>query len=114
MSDTQRNFLIIIAVAVAAMFLSQVAAGLAITSMLISLLFLVLITVFLWQLFQRNRTTIASMRPVHRVVLLGSAVGIYILLLGQSFLAISPYGFFAGLAICILGLYWSWTNRWAR
>ena len=117
MSDTQRNFLIILVIAVAATFVSQLQTGLAVGSLLVSIAFLVLITIFLWQVFTRNQSTIAAMNPVHRFVLLASAVGAYILLLAGSFTRFSseqPYVFFGGLALCAFGGYWGWTNRHSR
>jgi predicted neutral ceramidase superfamily lipid hydrolase len=114
MSETQRNFLIVIGIAVAALFVTQVQSGLDIASLIVRILFLVMITVLLWQLFTRKRGDIAAMRPVHRFVLLASAVGAYVLLLAQGFVHISGYVFLLGLALCILGIYWAWTNRWAR
>jgi len=111
MTDGQRNIAIVFLIAVAAVLVNEVSAGIDLIGLLVSILFLVVITLALWQFFQRNRTTIAGMDPAKRFVLLASGVGLYVASLGLMFGLVGGYLFFGVLALSVLGMYWAWTSR---
>jgi hypothetical protein len=113
-SDTQRNFLVIIAIAViGGLFFSDAINSAAFSlNMLLSLIFMVLIGVAMWQWHKRNALRISAMEPTDRLILQVSGILLYANVLGGTFFpryaywgGIYTYGFFAVLALSILGIY---------
>lgn len=126
MTDSQRNLLILVALAVAGVIFSgafDLGAGIA--HLLLNIAFTVTLVWFLVILYQRNSGTIAAMPVAPRLVL--QVAGIFLLgmlltgLLRASFLP-WPFGwanvypgiFWPAMLLCVFGIWWSWQQRTSR
>lgn len=125
MNDSQRNFLILIAIAVLGVMFSGVFALTAGTiSMVVNLLFIAATVAFLIIQYQRNSGTIGLMKPRYRLQLQIS--GVVLLVVMITGLGVPPFFagwsgasglhtilFFGFLAASIYGLYNAWRNRYS-
>jgi hypothetical protein len=124
-SDSQRNFLILIAIAALGVMFSGVFALTAGTiSIIVSFLFIAATIAFLIIQYQRNSGTISLMKPRYRLQL--QASGIVLLIVIVTGLGVPPFlrgwsgisglhtiAFFGLLAASIYGLYHAWRNRYS-
>ncbi len=114
MSDTQRNFLILGAIALAGVLFSGAfgtGAGIAFT--VLNIAFAILIIWFVISLYQRNSGTIAQMPATPRLVLQSCGIAI-VALLATMFLGIPlvpPAMFWLLVFGCGFGIWWAWQQR---
>jgi len=124
MSDSQRNIIIVMAVAIAAVAFSSV-GGVAIgsASALINLLFTIAIIWFLGTLYTRHSGTIATMPATPRTVLrVAAAVLALVLLTGSFGFLPPPFGWAAGNSLlyfgsifaCGFAIWWAWQQRTSK
>lgn len=129
MTESQRNLLILIGIAVLGVVFSGafgLGAGAAMT--FLNIAFAVVIIWFLITLYQRNSGTIAAMQPTPRLVLQASgAVLLGVLITGMinvPFLP-PPFGwsnwggsytliFWGTVFACGFGIWWAWQQRSTR
>lgn len=126
MSDTQRNLLILLAVAVAGVIFSgafNLGAGVA--GLLLNIAFTVLLVWFLVVMYQRHSGTIATMPLMPRLIL--QAAGIILVasfatgMLNAPFLP-APFGwsnthpgiFWPTILACGFAIWWAWQQRTSR
>ncbi|MCB0878857.1 MAG: hypothetical protein KDC46_07745 [Thermoleophilia bacterium] len=126
MSDTQRNFLILGALALAGvMFSGAFGTGAGIAFLLLNAAFAVLIVWFLITLYQRNSGTIALMPATPRLVMQAASAGVLILVVTGMFhlpFLPPPFGWsadypvvFWGLLLgCAFAVWWAWQQRTSR
>ena len=127
MTDSQRNLLILVALAVVGVLFSGafgVGAGLA--SMLLNLAFTVLLVWLAVSLYQRHSGTIATMPVTARLVLQVATVLLVLAFatgtLNIPFLPYPPFGwanvhplpFWALILGCGFGIWWAWQQRTSR
>jgi hypothetical protein len=131
MTESQRNFLILIAIAlVGVVFSGAFGLSSAILLMLMSAAFVILTAWFIIILYQRHSGTIARMPAGPRIVLQASMIfGLIILVTGALRLPFLPFpmfgwsaaggiytaAFWGGIALCGFGAWWAWqqrTDRW--
>ena len=127
MTDSQRNLLILVAVAVAGvLFSGAFGTGAAFASLLLNLTFTVLMIAAIVMLYQRNAATIAMLPSTPRFVLqaatlvLGITVATGLLQVGG--LLPAPFGwandnaltFWALVFACGFAIWWAWQQRTSR
>ena len=121
MTESQRNFVILIGVVlVGSLFFSEgFGLGTALAGMVLNILFTLAIVAFLIILYRRHQGTIATMPSTPRAVLQASGVLLLVLLLG-GLLAFflpgleairNPMVYWPGLFLCIFGIWWAWQQR---
>lgn len=126
MTESQRNLLILLGVAVlGVVFSGAFNLGAGVAGMLLSIAFVVLMVWFLIAMYQRNSGTIATMPAAPRLVLqvAGAALVLLLLtgLLHAPFLP-APFGWASGAALvfwpavllCAFGIWWAWQQRTSR
>jgi hypothetical protein len=126
MSDTQRNMLILLAIAVAGVvFSGAFGIGAGYANMLLNIAFTVVIVWFLVVLYQRNSGTIAQMPVTPRLVLQAAGIALVAMLatglLHAPFLP-APFGwglvfpmvFWPAVLMCGFSLWWAWQQRVTR
>lgn len=124
MSESQRNFVILISIAVigSLFFSEQFGLGTGVAGLVLHLLFTVMIVTFLIVLYRRHQGTIAHMPSTPRAVLQASGVVLIFLLLSgiiASFVALpidirNPMLYWPALMLCIFGIWWAWQQRTMR
>lgn len=128
MTESQRNLLILVALAVVGvLFSGAFSIGAGILGVALNLAFTILIIAFLVILYRRNAGTIAAMPVTPRLVMQISGIVMAIVLftgmLAAPFLPTSIFGWsarqpvlFWGLVLASgFGMWWSWqqrSNRW--
>ncbi len=119
MSESQRNILIVVALAALAMIFSG-AAGTAIftISQLLNLAFAVLIVLAVVNWYRGRGYVISSMPSHLRLLLQFSLIMILVVFITGTVYPNWAYwggfytpAFFTMLAACGLGIYWAWSNR---
>lgn len=119
MGETQRNFLIIAAIALlGVVFSGAFGATAGLVSMLLNLAFALMLGATLWVLHRNKASTISAMQPAHRLLLQGSGIVLYLVFLtGTVFPGWSSWGgmfagmFFLLIGVCIYAMYWAWQQR---
>jgi hypothetical protein len=115
-TESQRNFLIILAIVLAAMFLSPVAIGIGIIGLIVKYAFVIVIGMLLLVLYQRNSDQIKRMDIGPRIMLIGCGLLLFIMMLSTIVPQLSAASqnelAFFGLSIaCVLGMVWAWSQR---
>jgi len=123
-TESQRNFVILIAVVlVGSLFFSEgFGLGTAIAGMVLNVLFTIAMVTFLIILYRRHQGTIATMPSMPRTVLQASGLLLIFLMLGGLLafflpeLAVlrEPMIFWPGLMLSIFGIWWAWQQRTMR
>lgn len=124
MTDSQRNLLILLAVAVVGVLFSG-AFGVAAfsASAFLQVAFTVVMVWFLISLYRRHSGTIASMPAMPRLVMQLAGIAVVVMLatgtipflpLPFGWAQIYPQVFWPGLLICGFGIWWSWQQRTSR
>ncbi|MCW2927690.1 MAG: hypothetical protein JWM86_1658 [Thermoleophilia bacterium] len=124
MTETQRNFVILIGIAlIGSLFFSdQFGLGTAAAGLVLNLLFTVVTVAFLIILYRRHQSTILRMPLAPRLVLQASGVTIIVLLTAGiiaffvpqlGFLRL-PQVFWPLLLLCGFGIWWAWQQRTVR
>lgn len=126
MSDSQRNLLILVAIAIAGVVFSgafNVGAGIA--GLLLNVAFTIAIVWFLVILYQRHSGTIATMPATPRLVLQAAGIALLLILL-TGFLYLPflppPFGwshhaplvFWPALLLSAFAIWWAWQQRTSR
>lgn len=126
MSDSQRNLLILLIIAVAGvLFSGAFSIGAGIAGMLLNLAFTVAIVWFLVMIYQRNSGAIAQLATVPRLVM--QVCGLVLVgclvtgMISAPFLPF-PFGwssmypavFYPLLLGCAFGMWWAWQQRTSR
>lgn len=125
MSESQRNLLILLAIAIiGVMFSGAFNLGAGILRMLMNLAFTILIIVFLFSLYRRNTGTIARMPLVPRLVLQGAALLLCAIVITGTFqigglLPYPPFGWAGKYPVAFYGsvfalgfaIWWAWQQR---
>lgn len=126
MSESQRNFLILAAIAVVGVtFSGAFGAGAGIAFLLLNLAFAVLMIWFLINLYQRHSGTIAQMPTTPRLVLQSAGIALLALtvtgLIRLPFLpwpfgwsSVYPIPFWGALLGCCFAIWWAWQQRTSR
>ena len=117
MTDTQRNFIILVLVVVVVMTFSsaQLAAGLLFTAL--NIVFIVLMGLAMLQWYRRNQSKISSIAPGPRTVLQLSMIGVFTAFFtgtvypGWAGGGAGSAAMFAVLGLCGFGAYWAWQQR---
>lgn len=121
MNETQRNFLILGAIAVLGVIYSQVFATAAFSlSLLINVLFTIAIVALLINGYRTNQSTIAGMPTVPRLVLQISGIAMLVILVTGLPLPVPGFGwggrnvivYFGLIGLCGFGIFWGWSNRY--
>lgn len=124
MTESQRNFVILIAVVVVgSLFFSEsFGLGTAIAGMLLNIAFTLAIVALLVVLYRRHQGTISTMPSTPRTVLQASgAILIFLLLAGllaffmPELAAVrDPMIYWPALLLCVFGIWWAWQQRTMR
>jgi len=124
MTESQRNFLIIIAIAVvgALFFSGPLGAGTAIAGTLLNIAFTAVMVALIVVLYQRHSGTIATMPSTPRLVLQVATVALIVLLLGgllayflpELEVLRAPMVFWPALMLTGFAIWWSWQQRTSR
>ncbi|MCW2925796.1 MAG: hypothetical protein JWM98_3200 [Thermoleophilia bacterium] len=127
MTDSRRNLLILVALAVAgAIFTGAFSTTAGSLSAILNLAFAVLLVWFLIASYQRNSGTIAQMDATPRLVLQAAGLALIVVFItgtiSFSFLPYPWFGwqsghaglFYGALILCGFGLWWSWQQRRSR
>jgi hypothetical protein len=130
MSESQRNFIIIIAIAViGSLFFSEsLNAGTGAVSFVIGILFRIMLIWFAVTLYMRHSGTIATMPKTPRLVLqLSGVVLLFLMASGLIALVFAIAGFDAAvpilanpaifwpvLLLSLFGIWWAWQQRTSR
>lgn len=126
MTDSQRNLLILVAVAVAGvLFSGAFSVGAGVASMFLNVAFTIVIVWALVAFYQRNSGTIATMQATPRLVL-QVAAGALVLMLATGLLhvpflpfpfgwgSIYPLVFWPAVLLAGFAIWWSWQQRTSR
>lgn len=126
MTDSQRNLLILVAVAVAGVvFSGAFNLGAGVASIFMNLAFTILLVWFLVILYRRHSGTIAHMAATPRLVMQVSGAlligAVATGMLHAPFLPF-PFGwssaypviFWPLVLVCLFGMWWAWQQRTAR
>lgn len=125
MTDSQRNLLILLGVAVlGVVFSGAFGVGAGAAGSLLQIAFTVVVIWFLVNLYQRNSGTIAGMPTSPRLVLqAAAAVLLLVVVTGlPTFIPVWPFGwsntygyaFWAAVFACGFGIWWAWQQRTTR
>lgn len=130
MSESQRNLLILVAIAIAgALFSGVFNVGAGLLGLALNIAFTIAIAWFLIILYRRHSGTIAAMPQTPRIVMQASGVAVLFLIVGGSSLFVAlapglplPFGlqtrmpvlYWSGLLLCLFGMWWSWQQRTSR
>lgn len=126
MTDSQRNFMILLAVAVAGVLFSDAfGIGAGIANLLINVAFTILIVSFAVILYRKHSGTIAGMPHVPRLVLQAAVMALVFAfatgMLHLPFLpfpfgwsSVYPVAFWALVLSCGFAIWWSWQQRSTR
>lgn len=127
MTDSQRNLLILLAIAIAGVvFSGAFNVGAGAVGMLLNIAFTVAIVWFLAILYQRHSGTIATMPVTPRLVLQVAGLALVLMLatgmLIAPFLPFPPFGwanaypmvFWPAVLLCVFGIWWGWQQRTSR
>ena len=117
MSETQRNFVILGAIAMLGLvFSGQFGVGAGIAFTVLNIAFAILIIWFLIMLYRRNSGTIALMPATPRIVLQACGIAIVgllaTLMLGVPL--VPPTVFWLLVFGCGFGIWWAWQQRTTR
>lgn len=121
MTESQRNFVILISIAVigSLFFGEQFGLGTGIAGLLLNVAFTAAIVAFLIVLYRRHQGTIAHMPATPRAVLQASGFLLIFLLLSgiiAMFVVLpvdvrNPMVYWPGLMLCVFGIWWAWQQR---
>lgn len=128
MSESQRNILILVVIAVigSLFFSEQLGLGTGVLGLVLNVAFTVMIVWLLVVLYQRHSGTIAQMGHTPRLVLqICGATLLFLLIAGSALLAAFlpyPFGlqvhapmiFWPALLACAFGIWWAWQQRTSR
>lgn len=130
MSESQRNLLILVVIAVAgALFSGAFNVGAGLLGLALNIAFTIAIAWFLVVLYRRHSGTIATMPQTPRLVMQASGVAVLFLLVAGSSLFVAlapglplPFGlqarapvvYWSALLLCGFGIWWSWQQRTSR
>ena len=117
MTDGQRNFIIVLLIVVAAIFVPQVAGGLAIISQLVNIAFIIVLGMMLLFMYQQRQDTIRRMDLAPKIALLGSGGMLFLITLtgmlvpGWASGGQNTVVFFGLSFACVFGMVWAWSQR---
>ena len=127
MTESQRNLLILLAVAIAGvLFSGAFGVGAGIANIFLNVAFTVMLVAFAVILYRRHSGTINSMPHVPRLVLQVATVALVVAFatgtLHAPFLPSPPFGwsnqyalaFWALILSCGFGIWWAWQQRTSR
>lgn len=116
MTEGQRNIAIVIVVGILVSLFVGLQLALALLFKILGIVFFVLMAMWFWQMYKKNEASINRMDLAPRLVLMGSGVGMLLVVFTGSVWPAWGNGamsvlFFGLIALCALGMWWGWQQR---